>query len=1121
MRRRTLLAILLGLAGLVCAPLGAQTNLNASMSASTMQTSINAAAVGTTVNFAAGSYSLSAPLNGKCGLIYTGPAVAQNANGSYTATAILNSTFGQSNPIMTFYSGSGFAVPCTQSTIVEYLNFANSGGIYVQASYTNLSIIKNSFSNIPCCNGGPADTAIYLDGSQSTSNTAQEFSNTLIQWNQIGDSASCLSPSSAFADTSSPDGDGNAGGCNGILLNSSFNGVKIWNNNFEHVSEGAHILCPGGGHPGVGSQPCEPANNGAINTNLDAEFNDFGNNHRINWEEQPQTTSGVIFANNSIHDMNNPTAFSFGLSFACCASAGTSPYLNVSNNVVVLNSVPSGRYGYGIEAWGKNALYNNNWVGAGPNAAAIAMAWGYGSVASMSNNRVCGSFSAYQADEGYGATPVPTTTGNNNTSTCSSTTSVAPTISPSTGSYPMTVTLTDAGYTSGAQPLGNTGIWCTTDGSSPVPGSGTAVRHNSGDTLVVTAPNLKCVGMWGAQNQPTSYASGYGFTPSSVVSATYTPGGVRSISSVTLTTGGNITALGVGLTNQASAKCSYSDGTTDNCIVSGNTVTWNSSSTGTATISSSGLITAIGGGTTNLNASVTGHTSLSVPLTVSNITSIAITSAGGSSLHAGVTSQFSATCTYANGFSDACNTIDLYGYTAAWASGTPATGTISTSGLFTSVAAGTTAVHASAAGVNSNTITMTVTAPTLSSIVLTATGGITTLPAIQTVQLIATCHYSDSSVAACPASTWGSSAPTTVAAVNSTGLVNTIAAGSVNFTTTIGAVTSNTLAFTVTSATATFSGAYLGNVGNINTMAAGASQQFFAVCQYSDGTTDNCQREGGVTSWTTSDATVMSMSPLGLATGVGVGDANAQANIDTHLSSPWTMHITAAPTLTGATLNLFGGVTSIPVGAVVQGIVTCTYSDGSSTTCSGTADTHGNLAGTYTSSSHPAATIDSTGLVTPVASGTTTLGAHVGSFTPTLAITVTGGSAGPTLVSAHQANTGSINQFVIGGMPIQQHAICVYSDSAQLDCTFGDTRGSSVTSWTNTVTFGVSPVTIGAVGSASPGLVTPSPSNTGSNSTLCVVTGGINCSSWFWTVTRVPLTGMRMYNMNPSGVTIR
>jgi hypothetical protein len=1115
--------MLLGLAGLVCAPLGAQTNLNASMSASTMQTAINAAPIGTTVNFATGSYSLSAPLNGKCGLIYTGPVVAQNANGMYTATALLNSTFGQSNPIMIFNSGSGFAAPCTQSTIIEYLNFANSGGIYVQASYTNLTIIKNTFSNIPCCNGGdPANTGLYLDGSQSTSNTAQQFTNTLIQWNAFGDSASCLSPASAFADVTSADGDGNAAGCSGILINSSFNGITIWNNNFEHVSEGIHVLCPGGGHPGTGSQPCEPANNGAITDNLSAQFNDFGANHRIPFEEQPQTTSGVIFANNSIHDMNNPTAFSFGLSFACCASAGTSPYLNVSNNVVILNTAPVGRYGYGIEAWGKNATYNNNIVQAGPNAAAIAMAWGFGSVATMSNNTVCGNFSAYQADEGYGATPVPATTGNNNSSTCAATTSVAPTISPASGSYPLTVTLTDAGYASGAHPLGNTGIWCTTDGSSPVPGSGSSVRHNSGDTLVVSAPNLKCVGMWGARNQPTSYASGYGFTPSSVVSGTYTAGGVRSISSVTLTTGGNITALGVGLTNQATAKCSYSDGTTDNCVVSGNTVTWNSSSTGTATISTSGLITALAGGTTNLAASVTGHTSIEVPLTVSTLTSIAITSAAGSSLHAGVTSQFSATCTYANGFSDACNTIDLYGYTAAWASGTPATGTISGSGLFTALAAGTTAVHASA-GVNSNTVTMTVTGATLSSIVLTATGGITTLPAIETVQLIATCHYSDSSVAACPASTWGSSAPSK-AAVNSSGLVNTIAAGSVNFTTTIGAITSNTLAFTVTSATATLSGAYLGNAGNINTMAVGASQQFFAVCTYSDSSTDNCARVGGVTAWTTSNAAVMTMSALGLATGVGVGppnSANAQATIGTSVSSPWTMFITPAPTLTGATFTLFGGITSIPVGAMVQGIVTCTYSDGTSDTCSGTADTRGNLAGSYTSSSHPAATIDSTGLVTPVASGSTTLGATVGSFTPTLAITVTGGSAGPTLVSAHQANTGSLNQFVIGGLPIQQHAICVYSDAVSLDCTFGDSRGSSVTSWTNTVTFGVSPVTVGAVGSASPGLVTPSASNTGSNSTLCVVTGGINCSSWFWTVTGIPRSGVQMFNMSPSGVTIR
>src|SRR5258708_20753969 len=111
----------------------------------------------------------------------------------------------------------------------------------------------------------------------------------------------------------------------------------------------------------------------------------------------------------------------------------------------------------------------------------------------------------------------------------SAVTSAAPAISPSGGSqtFPVTVTLTDKGSTSGAVSQGNTGIWYTTDGSNPVPGNGTAKYLASGGTFTLSAPaTVKAVGMWGALNQPTSYPSGYGFVPSSVVTASYPAGAI-------------------------------------------------------------------------------------------------------------------------------------------------------------------------------------------------------------------------------------------------------------------------------------------------------------------------------------------------------------------------------------------------------------------------------------------------------------------------------------------------------------------------------------------------------------------------------------------------------------------
>jgi hypothetical protein len=122
-------------------------------------------------------------------------------------------------------------------------------------------------------------------------------------------------------------------------------------------------------------------------------------------------------------------------------------------------------------------------------------------------------YSSYISNEEHQSDP-PAQNGNTMTPTCSATASTAPTISPSGGSAngSQTVTITDSAE--------NTGIWYTVDGSTPVPGAGSAQLY-TGALTVTTGTTLKAVGMWGAPNQPTSYDEGYGYIPSSVVSATY------------------------------------------------------------------------------------------------------------------------------------------------------------------------------------------------------------------------------------------------------------------------------------------------------------------------------------------------------------------------------------------------------------------------------------------------------------------------------------------------------------------------------------------------------------------------------------------------------------------------
>jgi hypothetical protein len=510
---------------------GPTINLNSGMSQSTLQATIDSAPSCALIIFGAGTYNITAPITLKCGVTYTGPVAVP-------ATAILNgssSGVGSSNGIFTLNSGAGASNPCTQATTIEYLNFSGAQtGIYVQTSYTNLTIEYNQCTKIP---GLKSQTACIVVGSGN--GAASYLSNSTITHNQMGDANSCISPTNVMADVDSPE-DYN-GACNGMVFFSSINGLTISYNNIYHVAEGVHINCFNGSDCSSTDSP-----RGPITDNLTVEYNDFSGIHRIGWEEQAEETTNIVIQYNDTHDYINPYFASQGWSFACCSDvANIAPYLNVQSNIVSFNGALSGPYSewsFGFEAWGKSATYLNNWLGTvnytvpsnDPVQPKPGIAWGYGQVSSISYNTFCGqpfSIYGYVSNEGLGGENyTPTLIGNVKGPTCTAVTSVAPTISPSSGSqnYPLTVTVTDPGYTSSTSPypLGNTGIWYTTDGSTPVPGSGTAQYLANGGTFVLPAPaTVKAVGMWGAANQPTSYPSGYGFAPSNVITTAYSASG--------------------------------------------------------------------------------------------------------------------------------------------------------------------------------------------------------------------------------------------------------------------------------------------------------------------------------------------------------------------------------------------------------------------------------------------------------------------------------------------------------------------------------------------------------------------------------------------------------------------
>jgi Bacterial Ig-like domain (group 2)/Beta xylosidase C-terminal Concanavalin A-like domain len=686
-----------------------------SQNTSTIQSIINNAAVGSTVAFAQGTYQLTSGLTLKCGVAYT--AAVQTVPSNVVLSA---STLADSQNIFTINGG------CTSPTVVSYLSSLHAGFLFVSTPNSNLTVTQNQVGDLPCCNNNAVDSGFFA--SDPAGSNVNALTNATIIWNQFGDATSCTGPNfDAF--TYQTDDEGPDGNCSGMTIATSTNGVIFENNVVTHVGEGVHITCYGTRCDNTATPP------GPVTIGLVAKYNDFSQIHRIAWEEQAEIISDVDIEYNVLRDWLNPYFGSFGFSMACCAnSASYAPFLDESNNVVLFNTVPTpsyGVYGYGFEAWGDHATYAHNLVetsnytwnitgqGAGP-----GIAWGYGtsSASYFVSNTVCGPVFAsqgYIVTEGFDGVQSPALSGNVTTPTCPALTSAAPTISPATGlqTYPLKVTLSDPGYTSGPQPLGNTGIWYTTDGSNPVPGSGTAKYLANGGTFVLPAPaTVKAVGMWGARNQPASYPSGYGFVPSPVISAVFKVGSGSTLASAYLVPNSRVSSIPVGKTLQFIAHGVYSDGTSSVLPDSkGNAVTaWNTSNHAVAKISSLGHVTAMSAGTAtieafigNLEASTSAVTVTPAIGSAGLVSAYLVPNGGVKSIPVGKTLQFIAHGVYSDGTS-ALLPDSAGNEVTAWNTSNHAVAKISSLGHVTAMSAGTATIEAFIGHLEASTSAVTV-----------------------------------------------------------------------------------------------------------------------------------------------------------------------------------------------------------------------------------------------------------------------------------------------------------------------------------------------------------------------------------------------------------------------------
>jgi len=251
-------------------------------------------------------------------------------------------------------------------------------------------------------------------------------------------------------------------------------------------------------------------------------------------------------------------------------------------------------------------------------------------------------------------------------------------------------------------------------------------------------------------------------------------------------------SLDVGYAQQFTATAIYADGSTADVT---SHVIWANSNSAVATTSLTEITQAgvpskqywvysalgLASGTTIIEASLDAVTSPPVRLTVSALSSIAVSPAPQDTLGVGAILQFNATGTYFDG-----STKNITSE-VTWVSSNTNVSVINSSGEALGIAPGSANIKASLAGISSSSVSLTVLP--LTSIALTPnTPSILVVGATQQLTAIGT--YSDGSTADISSRVIWSSDDTKTVSISSTGLATCVGGGTASITATLEGVTS-------------------------------------------------------------------------------------------------------------------------------------------------------------------------------------------------------------------------------------------------------------------------------------------------------------------------------------------
>lgn len=497
-------------------------------------------------------------------------------------------------------------------------------------------------------------------------------------------------------------------------------------------------------------------------------------------------------------------------------------------------------------------------------------------------------------------------------------------------------------------------------------------------------------------------------------------------------------SVSVGASSQFTATGTYSDNSTRDLTTS---VTWTSGTPTTATITGGGTATGVAGGSSVITANqgaISGHTTLTVTTGPAVTLTSLVVSPATASLAKTATRQFTATGAYSDGTSK-----DVTG-SVTWTSGTPAMASVSTAGLVTGLAGGSSIITATQGTIHGSS-TVTVTVPSLTALAITPTQAVVSQRGTYTY--IATGTFSDGTTSPVAAS-WTSADPS-IATVGAT--TGTVTGGPTYGQTTITATSGSF------SATATIINDYpvptkLDITPTASSVLVGASLKLTASVTWSDGSVSDMS---GPSAWSTSSSAIASLVGAGTVKGVAPGTVTISAIFTSQSNTSGTTIVSGNVTLNVTASSLTSlAVTPASAPLVVGGTLNLTaagtYADGH------TADL--TAASTWTSNNTAVATVATNGSVTAHAAGTATLTATVGAISGSATVAVSAGAAltGITVTPASQT--------LAVGATSQYTAMGVFSDGTGHQLSTGVTWTVSAPAVATTNAFGL--VTAAGAGTA-------------------------------------------------------